>query len=52
MAFDNTMTENDLDQDSLAFVQNLKDNNGDPDLDIDGMSDSILARIFRLLRLA
>ncbi len=52
MAFDNTMTENEFDQDSLAFVQNLKDKNGDPDLDIDGMSDSILARILRLLRLA
>ncbi len=52
MAFDNTITENDLDKDGLAFVESLKDGRGDPDLDVDGMSDSILARILRLLRLA
>ena len=52
MAFDNTITENDLDKDGLAFVESLKDGRGDPDLDVDGMSDSILARIQRLLRLA
>ncbi len=52
MAFDNTITENDLDQDGLAFVEGLRNRQGDPDLDVDGMSDSILARILRLFRLA
>lgn len=52
MAFENTMTENDFDKDSLEFVQSLRDGKGDPDLDVDGMTDSILARILRLFRLA
>ena len=52
MAFENTITEHDLDKDGLAFVESLKDGQGDPDLDVDGMSDSILARILRLFRLA
>ncbi len=52
MAFENTMTEQDFDQDSMAFVESLKDKHGDPDLDVDGMHDSILARILRLFRLA
>lgn len=52
MAFDNTITENDLDADGLAFVDSLRDGNSDPDLDVDGMSDSILARLMRLFKLA
>lgn len=52
MAFETTMTEKDFDQESLSFVESLKDKQGDPDLDVDGMSDSILARILRLFRLA
>ena len=52
MAFENTMTENDFDKDSLEFVRSMQDKNGDPDLDVDGMHDSILARILRLFRLA
>ena len=46
MAFENTITEKDLDKDGLAFVDGLRDD-GDPDFDVDGMSDSILARILR-----
>ena len=52
MAFESTITEQDFDKDSLAFVDSLRDGQGDPDLDVDGMADSILARILRLFRLA
>jgi hypothetical protein len=50
MAFDNTTTENDLDATSRNFVQGLRDSNFDdePDLAVDGLSDSILSRIFGL----
>lgn len=50
MAFDNTTTENDLDATSRNFVQGLRDNTFDdePDLAVDGLSDSILSRIFGL----
>ncbi len=46
MAFDNTITENDLDANSQQVVQGLRDDNHDyePDLVVDGLSDSILSR--------
>jgi hypothetical protein len=50
MAFDNTITENDLDANSQHFVQGLRGDNFDiePDLTVDGLSDSILSRLLGL----
>jgi hypothetical protein len=50
MAFENTVTENDLDANSLHFVQGLRSDNLDiePDLSVDGLSDSILSRLLGL----
>ena len=50
MAFENTITENDLDATSQDFVQGLRGNGQDvePDLAVDGLSDSILTRILGL----
>jgi len=47
MAFENTITENDLDANSQNFVQGLRGDNLDiePDLRVDGLSDSILSRL-------
>ena len=47
MAFENTITEHDLDPAAQQFVQSLHRDNADfePDLVVDGMSDSILSRI-------
>jgi hypothetical protein len=53
MAFESTITEKDMD----ATAQNLAHASGgdmgdyEPDLAVDGLSDSILARLLRLLRL-
>ena len=50
MAFENTITEMDLDAKSQHFVQGQR-NDGqdyDPDLVVDGMSESILSRLFGL----
>ena len=54
MAFDNTMTEDDLDATSRAFVQEFRGDAIDveTDLAVDGMSDSILSRLLSLFRLA
>lgn len=54
MAFERTITENDLDATSLNVVQAVCGETADhePDLAVDGLSDSILARLLRLLRLA
>jgi hypothetical protein len=51
MAFENTITENDLDATSQHFVQGFRIDGPDfePDLAVDGMSDSILSRLFGLL---
>ncbi len=52
MAFDTTITENDLDDASRTFVQGLK--NGDdfePDLAVDGLTDSILSRLLGIFGL-
>jgi hypothetical protein len=50
MAFENTITENDLDAKSQHFVQGLRGDSLDiePDLAVDGLSDSILSRFLGL----
>ena len=47
MAFENTITENDLDANAQNFVQGLRTDNLDiePDLTVDGLNDSILSRL-------
>ena len=47
MAFENTITEQDMDPAAQKFVQGLRRENTEfaPDLVVDGMSDSILSRI-------
>ena len=51
VGFENTITENDLDPASRQFVQGLRKSEQDlsPDLDVDGLSDSIVARLKRFL---
>ncbi|NIV18609.1 MAG: hypothetical protein GWN47_09455 [Woeseiaceae bacterium] len=53
MSFDNTITENDLDATTRQYVQNLGGDlpDGEPDLAVDGLSESILSRIFGLFGL-
>jgi len=53
MAFENTITENDLDANSQYFVQGLRADNQEyePDLSIDGLSESILSRLLGLFGL-
>jgi len=50
MAFEKTITEQDMDANSQAFVQGLRGDWGDiePDLSVDGLSESILSRIMGL----
>lgn len=50
MAFENTITENDLDANSQHLVQGFRADNYDsePDLAVDGLSDSILSRLLSL----
>ena len=50
MAFDNTITEHDMDANSQHFVQGLRSEDLDvePDLAVDGLSDSILSRLLGL----
>ena len=50
MAFDNTMTEHDMDPQSQHFVQALRGDavDSEPDLVVDGLSESILSKIFGL----
>ncbi len=46
---DQTITEQDLDQDSRDYLQSLGNNAGsEPDLAIDGLTDSLLSRLLRL----
>ena len=52
MAFDNTITESDLDHDDRALIAGFSKSESEPDLAVDGLSDSLLARILRLFRLA
>ena len=49
MAFENTITEHDLDPASKQFLQSVRPGGKDaePDLDVDGLSDSIVARFKR-----
>lgn len=50
MAFENTITEQDMDAASRQFVHGLKDSaaGNAADLDVDGLTESLLARIIRL----
>lgn len=50
MAFDNTITENDLDANTREYVQGLRADYVDvePDLAVDGLSNSILSRLLGL----
>jgi hypothetical protein len=50
MAWENTITENDFDENSKSFVQGLRADNLDdePDLAVDGLSESILSRFLGL----
>ncbi len=50
MAFENTITENDLDANSQLLVQGLRNEGRDiePDLAVDGLSESILSRLMGL----
>lgn len=50
MAFENTITEQDMDANSQQFVQGLRGEVADmeADLSVDGLSESILSRIFGL----
>ena len=47
MAFENTITEHDMGPAAQQFVQSLLSDDAEfePDLVVDGMSDSILSRI-------
>ena len=53
MAFENTITEQDLDANSRQFVRGLSAENEEyePDLAVDGLTDSILSRLLRLFGL-
>ncbi|MDH3305678.1 MAG: hypothetical protein OEM50_05795 [Gammaproteobacteria bacterium] len=50
MAFENTTIERDLDPTAQQFVQGLRDDRSEiePDLAVDGLSDSILSRLLGL----
>lgn len=50
MAFENTITELDMDANSQQFTQGLRSEVGDiePDLSVDGLSESILSRLLSL----
>ncbi len=50
MAFENTITEMDMDVKSRQLVQGLREEKQhfEPDLDVEGMSDSILSRLLGL----
>ena len=50
MAFENTMTEQDMDSNAQQLVQSLRSEGGDqePDLAVDGLSESLLSRLFGL----
>ena len=50
MAFENTITEKDLDANAQTFVQGLRGDGFDaePDLAVDGLSDSVLSRFLGL----
>ena len=53
MGWENTVTEKDIDDTSLQFMQGLhKDlKEAEPDLAVDGLSESLLSWILGILRL-
>ena len=53
MAFENTITEKDLDANSQHVVQGFRAENEDydPDLVVDGLSESVLSRLLGLFGL-
>ena len=53
MAFENTITEKDLDANSQRLVQGFRADNQDfePDLAVDGLTDSIFSRLLGLIGL-
>jgi hypothetical protein len=50
MAFENTITEQDMDAYSQQFVQSFRNDSHDqePDLSVDGLSESIFSRLLSL----
>jgi len=50
MAFENTITERDFDANAQQVVQGFRGNSPDiePDLAVDGLSESVLSRILGL----
>ncbi len=50
MAFENTITEKDLDANAQHFVQGFsaEGNDYEPDLAVDGMSESVFSRLLGL----
>jgi len=51
MGLDNTITEQDMDATSQQYVPGFRDDNKDfePDLAVDGLSDSLVSRFIRLI---
>lgn len=51
MAFDATITEQEMDQASQSFVQGLRGDSHEiePDLSVDGLKDSLLSKFLRLI---
>ncbi len=51
MGFENTITEQDMDAASQQFVRGFRNDNKDfePDLAVDGLSESIISRFIRLI---
>ena len=51
MGLENTITEQDMDAASQQFVQSFRNNSNDlePDLSVDGLSESIVGKLFRIL---
>ena len=48
---DSTITEHDLDATTRQFAQGLRQEQGEfePDLSVDGLSESVLSRLIRIL---
>jgi hypothetical protein len=53
MGWENTTSEQEMDSTSLQFVQGLRreGTDGEADLAVDGLSESILSRLLGILRL-
>lgn len=51
MGLETTITEKDMDAASQQFVQGFRQDRNDfePDLAVDGLSESIVSRLFRIL---